>query len=92
MYDFTDITMKFNTKIQPIRRRDVVGRVPAFQPGGLGSIPGGSEILIPILGIVCVSFVFCLVLFSTEALKLCCPHIQGGPPLCICLLFWSIDN
>ena len=24
-----------------IRRRDVVGRVPAFQPDCLGSIPGG---------------------------------------------------
>ena len=75
-----------------IRRRGVVGRVPAFQPCNPGSIPGGVRNLNPYPGIVCVSFVFCPVLSPAEALTLCWLHIQGGPPLCICLVFWSIDN
>ena len=29
------------SKFMNIHRRGVVGRVPAFQPGGPGSIPGG---------------------------------------------------
>ena len=67
-----------------IRRPGVVGRVPAFQPGGIRNFN-----FCP--GIGCVSFVFCPVLSSAEALTLCWPHIQGGPPLCICLVFWSRD-
>ena len=52
--------------------------------------PAGSGILIPILGLgVCP---FCSVLSPADALTLCWPHIQGGPPLCICLVFRSIDN
>ena len=34
-------------------------------------------------------FVFCHGLSLVVALTLCWPHIQGGPPLCICLVFWS---
>ena len=45
----------------------------------------GSGILIPILGLG-----VCPVLSLAEALTLCWPHIQGGPPLCICLVLWSI--
>ena len=67
-------------------------RVPAFQPGGPGSIPVGVRNLNSYPGIGCVSFVFCPVLSSAEALTLCWLYIQGGPPLCICLVFWSVDN
>ena len=74
-----------------IRRRGVVGRVPAFQPGGPGSIPGGVRNFNFCPGIESVFFVFYPVLSSAEALTLCWPHIQGGPPLCICLVFWSTD-
>ena len=55
-----------------IRRRGVVGRVPAFQPGAPGSIPGGVRNLISVLGLgVCPLSVFCPVLSSAEALALC---------------------
>ena len=55
-----------------IRRRGVVGRVPAFQPGGPGSIPGGVGNLTPILGLsVCPLSVFCPVFSPAEALVLC---------------------
>ena len=40
-----------------IRRRGVVGRVPAFQPGGPGLIPGGVRNFNFCPGIGCVSFV-----------------------------------
>ena len=40
-----------------IRRRGVVGRVPAFQPGGPGSIPGGVRNFNVCPGIGCVFFV-----------------------------------
>ena len=40
-----------------IRRRGVVGRVPAFQPGGPGSIPGGVRNFNFCTWIGCVSFV-----------------------------------
>ena len=40
-----------------IRRRGVVGRVLAFQPGDLGSIPGGVGNFNFCPGIGCVSFV-----------------------------------
>ena len=62
------------------------------EPGGPGSIPGGVRNFNSYPGIGCVSFVFCTVLSPAEALTLCRPHIQGGPPLSICLVFWSIDN
>ena len=54
-----------------IRRRGVVRRVPAFQLGGLGKIPGEVRIfnLFPEIG--CVSFVFCPVLPLAVALTLC---------------------
>ena len=58
-----------------IRRRGVVGRVPAFQPGGRGSIPGGVRNFnfCPGIGCVCVCplFVFCPVLSPAEALTFC---------------------
>ena len=52
--------------------------------------PAGLEILISILGL-CVypSSVFCRILSLAVALILRWSHIQGGPPLCICLVFWS---
>ena len=43
-----------------IRRRGVVGRVPAFQPGGPGSIPGRVRNFNFCPGIGYVSFVFVL--------------------------------
>ena len=54
-----------------IRRRGVVGRVPAFQPGGPGSIPGGVRNFNLCPGIVCVSFV-CV---------LSCIVFGGGPDI-----------
>ena len=75
-----------------IRRRGVVGRVPAFHPGGPGSILDGVRNFNSYPGIGCASFLFCLVLYPAEASTLCWPHIQGGPPLCIILVFWSIEN
>ena len=54
-----------------IRRRGVVARVPAFQPGGPGSIPGGVRNFNFCPWIGCVSFVFCPVLSPAEALTLC---------------------
>ena len=76
----------------------MVDRVPAFQPGGPGSIPDGPG-SIPdgfrnfnsYPGIGCVTFVFCPVMSLAEALTLSWPYIQGGSPLCICLMFRSID-
>ena len=75
-----------------ICRRGAVGRVPTFQPGGPGSIPGGVRNFNSYPGIGCVSFEFCPVLSPAKALTFCWPHIQEGPPLCICLVFRSIDN
>ena len=75
-----------------IRHCGIVGRVPAFQPSGPGSIPGGVRNFNSYPGIGCVFFVFFPVLSPAEALTLCWPHIQGGPSLCISLVFWSIDN
>ena len=54
-----------------IRRRGVVGRVHAFQPGGPGSIPGAVRNFNFCPGIGCVSFVFYPVLSYDEALTLC---------------------
>ena len=59
-------------KLLIIRRRGVVGRVPAFQLGGPGSIPDGVRNFNFCPGIGCVSFVcVCPVLSSAEALALC---------------------
>ena len=54
-----------------ISRRGVVGRVPAFNPGGPGLIPGGVGYFnfYPETGYV--SFVFCPVLSTAVALILC---------------------
>ena len=62
-----------------IRCRVVVGRVPAFQPGDPGSIPGEIRNFnaCPRIGSVCVCVcvcplsVFCPVLSPAEALTLC---------------------
>ena len=60
-----DILLKF-------RRRGVFGRIPAFQFGGPGSIPGGVWNFNFYPGTGCVSFVvFCPVLSSVVALTLC---------------------
>ena len=56
------------------RRRGVVGRVPAFQPGGVVWVlfPAASGILISILELdVCPLSLFCPVLFLTEILTFC---------------------
>ena len=61
-------------------------------PAARVGFPAGTGILIYVLGLgVCPLSVFCPVLSSAEDLTLCWPHIQGGPPLCICLVFWSRD-
>ena len=57
-----------------IRRRGVVDRVSAFQPGAAARVrfPAGSGILISVLGLgVCPLSEFCPVLSSAEALTLC---------------------
>ena len=54
-----------------IRRRGVVGRVSAFQPGCPGSIPGGVRNFNFCPGIGCVSFV-CV---------LSCVVFGGGPDI-----------
>ena len=51
------IYIKVKSEIRSIRRRGVVGRVPAFQPGALCSIPGGVMNFNFRPGIGCVSFV-----------------------------------
>ena len=59
-------------EIDQVCRCCVVGRVPAIQPGGLGSIPGGSGILISVLGLgVCLLSVFWTVWSPAVALTLC---------------------
>ena len=58
-------------EILSIRRRGVVGRVPAFQLGDPGMIPGGFRNFNFCPGIGCVSFVFCPLLSPAEALALC---------------------
>ena len=62
-----------------ISRRGVVGRVPAFQPGGPGSIPGGVRNFNFCPGIGCVSFV-CI---------LSCVVFGGGPDIVLPLLYLS---
>ena len=54
--------------LSTVRRRGVVGGVPAFQTGGPGSIPGGVRnfYFYHVLG--CMSFVFCPVLSLALAL------------------------
>ena len=48
-----------------VRRCGVVGRVPVFHPGGPGSIPGRVRNFNFYPGAECLSFVFCLVFWST---------------------------
>ena len=57
----------------------VIGRIPAFKPSGLSSIPGEVKNFNSDPETRCVSFVFCPVLSLTVALT----------NLCICLVFWS---
>ena len=61
----------YNTEGYFFRRRDVVGRVPASQSGGPGSIPGGVRNFNFRPGIGCVSFV-CV---------LSCVVFGGGPDI-----------
>ena len=58
----------------------VVGRVPAFQPGGPGSIPGGVRNFNFCPGIGCVSFVFCPVLSLAEARHCADPTFREARP------------
>ena len=64
-YDFEIWILKL------IRRRGVVGRVPAFQPGSPGSITGGVRNFNFCPGIGCLSFV-CV---------LSCTVSGGGPDI-----------
>ena len=57
--------------VEMLVSRGVVGRVPAFQPGDPGSIPGGVRNFNFCSGIGCVSFVFCPVVSPAVALALC---------------------
>ena len=70
----------------------IVGRVPVFQPGRLGLVPGRIKNFNLYPGTGCVSFVFCPVLFLAVAPTLCWPDFQGSPPLCFCLVFWSTSQ
>ena len=71
--------------------RGVGGRIPVFQPGGLGSYPGRDRNFnfCPGTGCECPLTVFCPVLSLMVALTLYWPEIQGGPPLRVCLVLWS---
>ena len=63
---------KLSIKICRVRRRSVIGRVPASQPCDLGSIPGGIVNFNIYLGLrVCPLFVFCSVLSLAVILTLC---------------------
>ena len=53
-------------------------------PAARVRFPARSGNLISVLGLG-----VCPVLSSAEALTVCWPHIRGGPPLCICLVFCS---
>ena len=54
-----------------IRPRGVFDRIPAFEPGGPGSIPGWVRNFNFCPGIAHVSFVFCPMLSLAEVLTLC---------------------
>ena len=60
----------------------MVGRVPALLPGWSGSIPGGVGNFNFSPGPGCVLSLAVNVTF-------CRHRFQGGPHLCICLVFWS---
>ena len=64
-----------------VRCRGVVGKSPAFQPGGPGSIPDVVTNFNFYSGTGRVPFVFCPILSPAVALTLYSPHIQGAPPL-----------
>ena len=72
---------------KPMKFRSVYNNV-SFAVAWLGQIPGRVRNLIPVqeLGVCPLS-----VLSSAETLTLCWPHIQGGPRLCICLVFCGKD-
>ena len=69
-----------------IRRRGVVGRVPAFQPGGPDSIPGGIRNFNFCPGIGCVFFVFCPVLSLAEV---CSDHTFKEARPCVYVQQWQ---
>ena len=75
-----------------VRHRGVTGRVPAFQlgRGGSGSIPGGVRNFNFYPGNGCVSFVCVLsCIVSGGGTGVVLTILQGGPPLCICLVSGS---
>ena len=51
--------------------------------------PSGTRIWISILGLGVCSLYSVLCCLQRWPLYKCWPHIQGGPPLCICLVFRS---
>ena len=86
--------MKFVLEVINVRS-GWVGRVPVFQPGGPGSITGGSGILISVLGLggcvcvcvcVCPLSVFCPVLFPAEA-RHCADYTFRETRPCISVLY-----
>ena len=72
-----------------IRRRGVVNRVLASQPGSPGSISSRIRIFYFYPGTGCLFFVFCPVLSPAVVLTMGWPLIQKNPPLCFCLVSWS---
>ena len=72
-----------------VRRRGVAGRVPAFQLGWTSSIFGGVRNFNFYSETGYVFFVFCPVFSLAVNLTLWWPDFQGGPTLCIRLVFWS---
>ena len=71
----------YNIYSKFVRCRGVVGKIPAFQPGGPGLIPDWVKNFNFYSGSGCVSFVFCPMLSPAVALTSYWPHIQGAPPL-----------
>ena len=72
-------------EIVAVKHRDVVGRIPAFQTGGPGSIPGDNRNFNLYYGTGCVSFVFVLSCgVSGESPDVLLASDSGSP-----LVFWS---
>ena len=83
--DDTNYTIE---KVTNFHRCIVIGIIPTFQTAAARvRFPAGSGILISILGLGVCPF---SVQFLAVALTFWWAEIQGSPPLCICLVFWSL--
>ena len=79
-------------KILIIRHRGVFDKVPAFEPGSPGSIPGGVRNFNFCPGIGYVSFVCVLsYVVSSRGPDIVLSTHSGRPALYICLVFWFKD-